>query len=72
METTNILRKYTGILELLLVPFKEYAWVRLNYFHGYNSMALHKSQFVWFRKLFVFFSRYTYINTYRMKKIKFN
>lgn len=26
-------------------------------------MAAHKSQYVWFRKLFMLFSRYTLINT---------
>jgi N-acetylglucosaminylphosphatidylinositol deacetylase len=66
-----LIRKYSGILELLLVPFKEFSWVRFNYFHGYNSMALHQSQWVWFRKLFVLFSRYTYVNTFRMKKLGF-
>jgi N-acetylglucosaminylphosphatidylinositol deacetylase len=72
LETTNIIRKYIGMAELLLVPFKEFSFVRFNYFHGFNSMAMHKSQFVWFRHLFVLFSRYTYINTYQMKKICFD
>jgi len=26
-------------------------------------MAAHKSQYVWFRKLYMIFSRYTFINT---------
>mmetsp|Transcript_8104 Transcript_8104/g.24076 ORF Transcript_8104/g.24076 Transcript_8104/m.24076 type:complete len:149 (-) Transcript_8104:133-579(-) len=28
-----------------------------------HAMACHRSQWVWFRKLFVLFSRYTYVNT---------
>lgn len=28
-----------------------------------NAMAAHKSQYVWFRKLYMIFSRYTFINT---------
>lgn len=30
-----------------------------------DVMQCHKSQWVWFRKLFVFFSRYSYLNTWR-------
>jgi hypothetical protein len=54
----------------MIVPFKEFSFVRLNYFHGLKAMAVHKSQFVWFRKLFVLFSRYTYINTFQMRRVK--
>ncbi|CAM9310224.1 unnamed protein product [Sphacelaria rigidula] len=28
-------------------------------------MAAHRSQFVWYRRLFVFFSRYAYVNTFK-------
>lgn len=28
-----------------------------------SAMAAHKSQYVWFRKLYMIFSRYTFINT---------
>ncbi|TYZ62159.1 hypothetical protein PybrP1_009630 [[Pythium] brassicae (nom. inval.)] len=31
---------------------------------NYAAMALHRSQFVWYRRLFVAFSRYTYVNTF--------
>ncbi|KAK4395492.1 N-acetylglucosaminyl-phosphatidylinositol de-N-acetylase [Sesamum angolense] len=34
---------------------------------SYNAMAQHSSQWVWYRKLFVAFSSYTYVNT--LKKI---
>ena len=30
-----------------------------------HAMQLHKSQWVWYRKLFVFFSRYAYVNSLR-------
>ena len=30
---------------------------------SYTAMQAHQSQFVWFRRLFVVFSRYTFINT---------
>lgn len=31
----------------------------------YKAMLAHASQFVWYRRLFIIFSRYTYINTLR-------
>mmetsp|Transcript_25789 Transcript_25789/g.42318 ORF Transcript_25789/g.42318 Transcript_25789/m.42318 type:complete len:155 (+) Transcript_25789:89-553(+) len=43
---------------------------------AYKMMSIHASQFVWYRKLFIFFSRYAYINTWRsiespsLRKIK--
>ena len=30
-----------------------------------RAMRMHVSQFVWYRKLFVAFARYTYVNTLR-------
>lgn len=32
---------------------------------NYHAMALHHSQFVWYRRLFVVFSRYTFVNTFQ-------
>lgn len=31
--------------------------------NAWQAMAIHHSQFVWYRKLFVIFSRYAYMNT---------
>lgn len=36
--------------------------IYINSTHNYYCMSLHTSQFVWYRKLFVYFSSYTYIN----------
>ncbi|EGZ14271.1 hypothetical protein PHYSODRAFT_510798, partial [Phytophthora sojae] len=73
---TNILRKYVGLLDAALSYWlarrkedekeeeRQFVFVckpRWNY----NAMALHRSQFVWYRRLFVAFSRYTFINTFR-------
>jgi N-acetylglucosaminylphosphatidylinositol deacetylase len=30
-----------------------------------RAMSLHRSQWVWYRKLFVVFSRYAYVNSLR-------
>ncbi|POM67228.1 PigL-like protein [Phytophthora palmivora] len=75
LESTNILRKYVGVLDSALSYWlsrqkdeekdeRQFVFVfrpRWNY----NAMALHQSQFVWYRRLFVAFSRYTFINTFR-------
>ena len=31
---------------------------------NWNMMALHTSQFVWYRRLFVIFSQFTFVNTW--------
>ncbi|KAI9984787.1 hypothetical protein PInf_006277 [Phytophthora infestans] len=75
LESTNMLRKYAGVLDTALSFWgsrwkheeqteRQFVFVfrpRWNY----NAMALHQSQFVWYRRLFVVFSRYTFINTFR-------
>ena len=35
-----------------------------NVFAVYHAMSLHKSQFVWYRRLFIALSRYTFVNTF--------
>mmetsp|Transcript_21720 Transcript_21720/g.28120 ORF Transcript_21720/g.28120 Transcript_21720/m.28120 type:complete len:272 (+) Transcript_21720:185-1000(+) len=106
LESTNILRKYSGILESLLtlmlfwilssasrsswmgaanIQAKEnksankktiletdgniskYKSVFLNWniFLAYNVMSAHRSQFVWYRRLFTVFSRYAYMNSWK-------
>ena len=67
LRTVNILRKYSSILDVpmsfLLAPFAYVAgpkrWLQLR-----KAMKAHKSQYVWFRKLYMLFSSYILINTY--------
>eukprot|EP01112_Ceratiomyxa_fruticulosa_P004220 TRINITY_DN1465_c0_g1_i6.p1 TRINITY_DN1465_c0_g1~~TRINITY_DN1465_c0_g1_i6.p1 ORF type:complete len:281 (+),score=39.86 TRINITY_DN1465_c0_g1_i6:131-973(+) len=77
--TTNIVRKYTGPLEVLYqkiaskVPKRTSnqqqqssvarCYISPDVFRGWKAMAKHKTQLLWFRYLFVVFSRYSYINT---------
>ena len=71
LETTNIGRKYMGILDLFLSwVFSLWdggLWLIVNWnpLAAYRAMAAHASQFVWYRRLFVIFSRYAYVNTLR-------
>lgn len=72
LKSTGILRKYLGPLECLcyaLLPPQDEVGnptlltvTNLDLPLAYRMMAAHHSQFVWYRKLFVLFSRYGYIN----------
>ncbi|DAZ93270.1 TPA: hypothetical protein N0F65_010894 [Lagenidium giganteum] len=67
LESTNIVRKYIGVLDALLSSTGSSEKVFVFTFRpwwNYHAMALHHSQFVWYRRLFVIFSRYTFINTF--------
>ncbi|KAI9917704.1 hypothetical protein PsorP6_012384 [Peronosclerospora sorghi] len=74
LESTSILRKYTGILDTALSFWlsrrkgeesneRQFVFV-CRPLWNYRVMAIHQSQFVWYRRLFVIFSRYTFINTF--------
>jgi len=66
--STNILRKYVGILDILYSitssSFNNHkTFISLNIFRNIRIMKQHRSQFVWYRLLFILFSRYSFINT---------
>ncbi|KAN0032697.1 hypothetical protein ACTFIV_006608 [Dictyostelium citrinum] len=71
LETVNIIRKYIGIADIPLTNLLSYddnstqTFISSQFFppSSYSPMTKHKSQFVWFRYLFVFLSRYSFINT---------
>jgi len=76
LETTNIVRKYLGILDLPISKFfillsdnkknqeeKQQLFYTLTFIQSFKAMQQHRSQFVWFRYLFVLFSRYGFVNT---------
>lgn len=41
----------------------DYTFLNYNVLSAWKAMAIHHSQFVYYRKAFVIFSRYAYINT---------
>ena len=66
LESVNLVRKYTSLLD---VPYSSISspptfvnspWQVVQ---SVRAMMAHKSQLVWFRKLYVLFSRYMYVNT---------
>ncbi|XP_013167538.1 PREDICTED: N-acetylglucosaminyl-phosphatidylinositol de-N-acetylase-like [Papilio xuthus] len=68
MDSVNILRKYMGFLDLPLsfvLSSKRYflRWTESR--RVTRAMKQHRSQMVWFRYLYVIFSRYMVINTLR-------
>ena len=64
MITVNLLRKYFGFLDILLIWITEWHAFRYNFYEAYQTLAEHESQLVWFRKFFIIFSRYTYANSF--------
>ncbi|XP_048426680.1 probable N-acetylglucosaminyl-phosphatidylinositol de-N-acetylase isoform X3 [Pyrus x bretschneideri] len=71
LVSTNIFRKYSGPVDIWLSSLNpmqsshEVVHCLLNEQprKSFLAMAQHSSQWVWFRKLFVAFSSYTYVNT---------
>ncbi len=68
LRSVTLLRKYSSIIDVpmsfLLAPSAVYVagprrWLRLR-----KAMKMHASQYVWFRRLYMLFSRYVLINTY--------
>lgn len=60
-----LLRKYIGIFDVpLTLFFAKYAYISSykGIGIGKKAMAAHQSQFVWFRRLYICFSRYMIIN----------
>ena len=65
LESPSLLRKYIGILDLPFSSRSEYAVINFNPLLAWRAMSTHASQFVWYRKLFVVFSRFAYLNTFK-------
>jgi len=65
-KDVNIVRKYLGIFDFFCCLFDDHTMVNLSLWKSYKAMKIHYSQFVWYRRLFVIFSRYTYINTLKV------
>ena len=68
LRSVNFLRKYSSVFDVpmsfLLTPSAAYVAGPMQWLHLRKAMRAHYSQYVWFRKLYMLFSRYTLINTY--------
>jgi len=66
LQSTNIFRKYIGILDMPITMITNpdvLVCSPSSALHAHRAMTAHWSQFVWFRRLFVVFSRFSYINS---------
>ncbi|ETN81341.1 N-acetylglucosaminyl-phosphatidylinositol de-N-acetylase domain protein [Necator americanus] len=68
LDSVSLFRKYLGIFDapfsVARSPFHYFARGR-DVAAAWRAMHTHRSQFVWFRFLYMIFSRYVYINTFR-------
>jgi len=67
LDSVGLVRKYIGVLDFIVSLHKnEDNLVTIftpNPLSTWRAMKSHQTQFVWYRKLFVVFSRYNYVNT---------
>ncbi|XP_067866968.1 N-acetylglucosaminyl-phosphatidylinositol de-N-acetylase isoform X3 [Heterodontus francisci] len=70
LQSTNILRRYISILDLPLswlrphhVMYILHSW---EYQQAKKAMYCHQSQLLWFRHLYLYISRYMFINTFHL------
>ncbi|XP_048413300.1 N-acetylglucosaminyl-phosphatidylinositol de-N-acetylase isoform X2 [Stegostoma tigrinum] len=70
LQSVNILRKYISILDLPISWMKPhhvmYVLDSWGYQQAKNAMYCHQSQLQWFRHLYLYFSRYMFINTFHL------
>jgi N-acetylglucosaminylphosphatidylinositol deacetylase len=66
LTSVNLLRKYSGVVDVpmtFLVCPTVYLAGLAQWFQLQRAMMAHWSQYTWFRRLYMLFSRYTLINT---------
>lgn len=68
LDSVNVCRKYTFLFDLLVSMTVANYWCILSWAdfrRVQRAMCAHRSQMVWFRRLYIIFSRYMVINTLR-------
>ena len=66
LRSTSLLRKYSGVFDLLVSSWDPGVFFCVfRPMINYMAMNAHFSQFVWYRRLFIVFSRYGYMNNLR-------
>jgi N-acetylglucosaminylphosphatidylinositol deacetylase len=63
LETVPLWRKYDGYLDILLAERDKINFFLPSPWNAATALMIHHSQFVWYRKLFMAFSRYGYFNS---------
>lgn len=62
LVTVNIIRKFIGTFDALFTGVDRLVFLNSRFWINWKAMAIHWSQFVWFRWIYLIFSRYVYIN----------
>eukprot|EP00834_Sanchytrium_tribonematis_P002571 NODE_82_length_22625_cov_0.476516.p12 type:complete len:189 gc:universal NODE_82_length_22625_cov_0.476516:12714-12148(-) len=67
LESVPLYRKYIGIYDLLFAAFSSNLIISSpkQAFTGYQAMLQHQSQLLWFRYLYLLFSRFIWIATFK-------
>lgn len=65
LESVPVYRKYISFLDVLNIIRSPNVCISLNPTKIYLAMLQHRSQLIWFRYLYIIFSRYIFINTYK-------
>lgn len=66
LNSSNIIRKYMSVLDIPLSSMfclPSFVSLPSEVIRSWQAMSAHQSQMVWFRKLYIVFSRYMYVNT---------
>ncbi|TRY94446.1 hypothetical protein DNTS_011368 [Danionella cerebrum] len=74
LDSINILRKYLSVLEVpisWLLPSDFCSLIgRAEYTRAKKAMLCHRSQLLWFRRLYILFSSYMFVNTFHAVTIE--
>lgn len=62
LVTVNIIRKFIGAFDGIITGVDRLVFINSRFWINWKAMAIHRSQFVWFRWIYLIFSRYVYIN----------
>ena len=62
LETVPWYRTYNGFLDIFMSRKDQVNYYLFEPFTGIKVMMIHHTQFVWYRKLFLWFARYVYMN----------
>ena len=74
LVSTNIVRKFLMMVDVFATYFllerRNTLVAASNPIELMQAMSMHKSQWVWYRKLFMLFSRYSYVNTLKQLTVQ--
>lgn len=70
LNSVSTFRKYIQIFDIIFSFFNEYLVLSnwRSFSSAWTAMQCHKSQLFWFRRLYIIFSRYMFINTWTRVK----